>query len=452
MTATSQIETPLQKSANKRSKEDTMHSHPRWIARVCVIGAAAIVAALALGHSGGAATSAAAKPKCGLGNGKAAHGNPINVGADVTASGGLDFSSAAKAATAYFKCVNANGGISGRPIHYLVEDDGLDPAKASAAAAKLVDDEKVVALVGSTSQVDCGVNAAFYAKRNVLVIAGVGVPKECFNSANIAPVNAGPRLGAVASAQWAHSHFGAKKFVVLAYGIPSLGDWVADGVSAYAQTIGGSSTKILFAPGLQDAQSVVLQATASNPDAIILGAAVQDDVALLQAAEAQGLGSKFHWVCLTPCYDLSFPKAAGSYWNGIPADSEFQMLNANTPDNQLWRHVMNAYGRSTDPRDSFSQAGFLAAKIFTDTVLKLKPATINRVTVTKAIKAIRDYKSDMTCGPYYFGNLGIHNANHATRFVRLNGSGFSLDTGCFQIKDPALAPILQDEKTHGLTK
>jgi branched-chain amino acid transport system substrate-binding protein len=58
----------------------------------------------------------AAEPKCGLSNGKAATGKPIALGGIVGRTGPADFSSSGDAAVAYFKCVNANGGINGRPI------------------------------------------------------------------------------------------------------------------------------------------------------------------------------------------------------------------------------------------------------------------------------------------------------------------------------------------------
>ena len=69
------------------------------------------------------AAVAAGSPKCGLNNGKAATGQPIEIGAIVGKTGPGDFSGSAQAAAAYFACVNANGGINGRPIHYSVEDD-----------------------------------------------------------------------------------------------------------------------------------------------------------------------------------------------------------------------------------------------------------------------------------------------------------------------------------------
>ena len=103
-----------------------------------------------------------------------------------------DFSASALAAQAYFKCVNANGGIHGRPVEYTILDDQWNPEIAAQVATKLVKDRKVVAMVGNSSFVECGVNAKMYAQEDVMVIAGVGVPRECFFAKNYVPVNAGP--------------------------------------------------------------------------------------------------------------------------------------------------------------------------------------------------------------------------------------------------------------------
>ena len=127
-----------------------------------------------------------------------------------------DFSGSAQAAAAYFACVNANGGINGRPIHYSIEDDKWNPETAAQVAAKLVNDTKVVGMVGSSSFVDCAVNEKFYETNNVLVIAGVGVPRDCFHSRNIAPTNEGPRLSRSASQQYVHDVLQVKRLVCIA--------------------------------------------------------------------------------------------------------------------------------------------------------------------------------------------------------------------------------------------
>jgi branched-chain amino acid transport system substrate-binding protein len=49
---------------------------------------------------------------------------------------------------AYFKKVNDEGGINGRKIRFIYENDSYQPAKTVAAVKKLVEEDKVFALVG----------------------------------------------------------------------------------------------------------------------------------------------------------------------------------------------------------------------------------------------------------------------------------------------------------------
>ena len=55
----------------------------------------------------------------------------------------------ARGATAYFKHVNARGGVGGRAIVYRVLDDGGDPGLALQATRRLIEQDRVFALVGS---------------------------------------------------------------------------------------------------------------------------------------------------------------------------------------------------------------------------------------------------------------------------------------------------------------
>ncbi len=48
---------------------------------------------------------------------------------------------------AYFKMVNAKGGINGRKVRFIYENDSYQPAKTVAAVKKLVEEDKVFALV-----------------------------------------------------------------------------------------------------------------------------------------------------------------------------------------------------------------------------------------------------------------------------------------------------------------
>jgi branched-chain amino acid transport system substrate-binding protein len=46
--------------------------------------------------------------------------------------------------------INEAGGVNGHKIELLIEDDATDPAKAQAAAVKLIEQEKVIAIIGAT--------------------------------------------------------------------------------------------------------------------------------------------------------------------------------------------------------------------------------------------------------------------------------------------------------------
>ncbi len=76
----------------------------------------------------------------------------IILGADCPLAGsmGAVYSMIPRATEAYFKYINeTQGGVCGRKIVYKVEDNHLDPAKAIEAVRKLVERDKVFAIVGS---------------------------------------------------------------------------------------------------------------------------------------------------------------------------------------------------------------------------------------------------------------------------------------------------------------
>lgn len=392
----------------------------------------------AVATSEGAAGEALA---CGLANGVQATGEPIVLGAVVGATGPADFSSAAKGAQAYFDCVNANGGINGRPIEYKVEDDGWDPEKAVTVAKKLVEDDNVVGMVGSTSFVECAANAEYYATQGVAVIAGVGVPRECFFSSNIAPVNQGPRLSGIGAAEYAREQ-GAKTMACIANVIPNFGGWVCEGIEAWGEANGVEVQSFNGAPDLSDGETIMQQALATDPDAIVVVEAGPGVSGYLKIAEQLGATVKFYGP--TSAYDSAFPEAVGDHWFGkFPAEIEFNTMDSTGADNMLWQAVMAEYGASDAPIDSFSQGGFLSAKIAVDALLTLDPAAIDRAAVTAAFIGVEDYSSDLVCGPWSFGEGEHHNANHTGRIVELTADGgWAVVKDCFIIPDPEIADLV----------
>jgi branched-chain amino acid transport system substrate-binding protein len=394
--------------------------------------------------------SAADAPKCGLNNGKAATGEPIQIGAVVGKTGPADFSSPAQAADAYFKCVNKNGGINGRPIAYSIEDDGWKPEQAAQVAAKLVKDKKVVAMVGNSSFVECGVNEHLYEAESVLVVAGVGVPRDCFHAKNIAPTNEGPRLSNLGAVMYMVKTFGIKNIVCISPNIPGVGDFSCDGIKAWVAGKGIEYHNILIDPATPDATSIVLQAVSMKPDLIEVSLPREGATPIFAAAEQQDLADKIHFSAPTSVYNELFPKAIGPYWSGKAfVELELEPLDKDAADTKNWHAILDTYGRSSDQRDTFSQAGYVAARVIVDLMLKMDPSKIDRAGVSQVLKTMKGFRSDIMCGPWYFGEGDEHNANHAGSVAVIENGKFVTKASCFQIEDPDLANIRKMEAaTH----
>ncbi len=398
-------------------------------------------------------TAAADGPSpCGIEGDGEATGEPIKVGSIQSKTGPDDFSSSGQGARAFFECVNANGGINGRPVEFILEDDQWTPEVASQAGAKLVNDEEVVAMVGSSSFVECGVNSPLYEEQGVIAIYGTGVPRECFFSRNISATNAGPRISALGIAQYMVSEYGAETMVCISQNIPNTGEWVCNGLVEWGETVGVSVRTILHDPANPDFISIVQDAVSDDPDAVIVMEPAGLTVPLLAVAEEQDLGDATRWGGPTSQYLDGFPDSIGEYWWGrYDVQAELTTIDADTPDNQAWRATMDQFGQSGDPIDTFSQSGWLAAKIFTETLLEMDPDEITREAVFEAIQAIDAFPSDLGCGAWYFGPGDRHNANHAGRIVTINADGeYELVQDCTEHEDPELADVLALEESEGL--
>jgi branched-chain amino acid transport system substrate-binding protein len=108
---------------------------------------AALAAAMAVGIAGCGSQSASTG-----GSSSSASSEPIKIGAIVSLTGtyaGIG-EPQKKVIEMEVKRINDAGGINGRKIEVLIEDDGTDETKAVAAVTKLIDQDKVVAILGTS--------------------------------------------------------------------------------------------------------------------------------------------------------------------------------------------------------------------------------------------------------------------------------------------------------------
>jgi branched-chain amino acid transport system substrate-binding protein len=405
---------------------------------------------------GGAAASTTAKPaaqasKCGLGNGKKASGEPIKLGGIATKQPGTDFTDIPNAAKAYFDCVNDNGGINGRPISYTFETEQTDPGQAAAAAKKLIETEKVLGIVGNTSIIECTVNHKYYEAKGYYVI-GSGIAPECYGTSNFAAVNMGPRYSVDGAAQYLIRQ-NVKKIVLDQSNVPGTG-YIAAGAAAIAKDAGVDFKDLHDNVPIQDANSVALKAVqaAGANGGVLLNFTPPEALKILQAAQRQGLQDRVKWACSTPCNTDFLADALGSAWDGkLGVNAELNLTSANGPDSQLYRDVMKKYAPKV-PLGSFSQMGFVEAAIATKALLSVK-GDFTAKSVNQAFKDIKDFKTDILCKPWYYGDGPTHIPNNVDRTTTPQGGKMVQKEDCFPISevDPGIKQVRDWEKANGVT-
>jgi branched-chain amino acid transport system substrate-binding protein len=435
---------------------------PRQLAAVVALlaGLAMFVAACGDSNddsSGGSAAKETATPakaagpaaKCGLGNGQKATGEPIKIGALATKQPGTDFSEIPRTTEAYFKCVNDNGGINGRPVEMVIETEQTDPGQAASLAKKLIETDKVVGIVGNTSIIECAVNHKYYESKDFYVI-GSGIAPECYSTSNFAAVNMGPRYSVDGAAQYLLRQK-VSKIVLVQANVPGTG-YVAEGFQLISKDAGTPTKDIHENVPIQDANSVALKAVqaAGNGGGVLLNFTPPEALKILQAASQQGLQDRVKWACSTPCNTDFLADALGAQWNDkLGVNAELNLTNATDPDSNLYRDVLKKYAPKI-PLGSFSQMGFVEGAIATSAMLSIK-GDITAESVNEAFKNVKDFKTGILCKPWYYGEAPLHIPNNVDRTTTPKDGVMVQKEDCFPISDvdPPIKQVREIEAKGG---
>jgi branched-chain amino acid transport system substrate-binding protein len=397
----------------------------------------------------GSGTASATKSVCGAGTGKKATGAPIKLGGIDMLIPGVDFTTVGKLADAYFKCVNDNGGIKGRPIKYNLYNEQLNPTQEASLARKLVESDKVVGIVGNTSFAECGTNWKYYKSKGFTVI-GAGVQAECFGTPSYVESNMGPRYSNIGAAQ-ALVKRGAKSLIVAS----------PDTISAYADA---GVLKVAAAAGIPgkafpiklpitDANSTILQLVQAAGDGggVILDFTPDSAPALMNAAISQGLVDKVMWGSSTPIANALMAKQFPQFDGKMFINQEFGNITDGSPDEVLYAQITKKYAPSI-ALQAFGQMGFMDAKFATQALLSVQ-GPITAASYNKAVRALKDVKTSMLCKPWYVGgSLAYHIPNNWDITVTYQGGQVVTKDKCFSIQavDPEIAQTRVWEKKFKL--
>lgn len=274
---------------------------------------------------------------------------------------------------AYLKVLNDAGGINGRTVRFLHQDDEFDPIKGKACLQTMVEDEKVFAIVGhfGTPVVgatledlkDYGIPAVYFA-------TGIGQlynDKAEGRDRGIMPVQPIYRTEGQIMVARAVALSDAKKIGVI-YTNDDAGKDLLWGAQKQAQALGLTLVEAQVTAGATDVSAAVTTIKEANVD-FIIGAAIQATIGtIVKELAAQGVDKDVitTYVNVAPTIAAQFEnEIAGKFdvygngWVSFEGDrmAELQKFAAAAPD-----YAANAY----------AMTGWIAAHFFVEGLRRLE--------------------------------------------------------------------------------
>lgn len=345
----------------------------------------------------------------------------IKIGSIAGLTGNFVTTDVTKTATQVFNDVNAQGGINGHKIEYLVKDDAGNPQRTAQVARELVD-AGVVAMAGSASFTDCDVNDAYYRQAKLSSVMAVAASPKCFRSPNIAPVNVGPFTLMTAELLYATQTLHAKAVCNFTVVLPGSEDAVKQALDRWSKLAGQQLVvNDMTVQQSGDLTPYLLHAKQAGCDTVMFNPSEQLVVPFLQAAKTQGM-TDVNFLLLAPAYTDSVAKAVGGLGLKVYAGSEFEPYTEDSAANKDWKDTVQRAGA---PATAFSQGGYLAAK-FTVQVLRGIKGDITRDSVNQALRSMQPISDGMLGTPFTFGSGDAHAPNQASKMVKLVDSRWTL--------------------------
>lgn len=232
-------------------------------------------------------------PLAGCGNTPGGSGDEIVIGGLAPLTGsvaqyGVAVDNAVKMAV---DDINAKGGLLGKRIKYISYDEKGDPTEATNAYTRLVDQDKIVALIGDVTSAPCEAVAQQAARDKLPMITpsgtseaittyGENVFRACFID---------PYQGQL-MASYASKKLNAKTAAILFDNGDPYSSGIADAFEAAAKALGMTITnKEGYASKSTDFNSQLTKIKAGNPDVLLLPVYYNDVVLIAKQAKDQGL-------------------------------------------------------------------------------------------------------------------------------------------------------------------
>ncbi|MEA2889489.1 MAG: branched-chain amino acid transport system substrate-binding protein [Bradyrhizobium sp.] len=226
--------------------------------------------------------------------------------------------------------INASGGINGRKLKMILEDNGYDPKKAVLASQKMVERDKVFAMIGGMG------SAPTLAAQDILFDAGVlqlfpltaaeftfkfdpAKPQERLKFNNLLPYVESTRAALKYMMDWK----GFKKPCVM-HQDDEYGKNVLDGFTQQLDALKVQPASITsYKRGVSDFSAQIAKMKSDGCDLVVLGTIIRETIGAM--GEAKKLGWDVTFLGATPTNVLEVPALGKETVEGMYAAAAFEI-------------------------------------------------------------------------------------------------------------------------------
>jgi branched-chain amino acid transport system substrate-binding protein len=242
--------------------------------------------------------------------------------------------------------INAAGGVQGRKIRLVVEDSGYDPKKAVLASQKLIERDKIFAMVGPMG------SPTVLAAQDILLDAGVlqlfpltaaeftfkfdpAKPQERLKFNNLLPYVESTRAALKYMMEWKNF----KKPCIM-HQDDEYGKNVLDGFNQQLTAMKVQPASITsYKRGASDFSAQIAKMKSDSCDLVVLGAVLREPIGAM--TEAKKLGWEVTFLGATPTNVMEVPMLGKEAVEGLYAASGFEIPYEDTAKGKVKDWLVN---------------------------------------------------------------------------------------------------------------
>ena len=358
-------------------------------------------------------TFSLAQAEVGVTKGKIVVGAIMNL----TGPGAYGGNEITRGIATYFKATNDKGGVYGRKIKFIVEDNSYQVAKTLAAYKKLKSKDRMFCMVGNIGSSQVEALFPLLKKDKIPLIGAISV-----HTHDAIPRYAFP----------AYTPYGFQSKLIVDYIVGTLGDRKPkigvlrnktdfglrglEGVIEQVKNYGGPEpVDVSFPPGAADVSAQVLKLKEAGVDYVVYAGLMRAIASALM--EARKIGWKPHWFALNPGLSehvIKISQGAAEYGHGLKGTLNYSLISDSQVSREFLANLKKYYPDKKPTVYAFGM-GYGAGDMFVE-ALKRAGKDLTRENIIRALETFKDY--DNGCLPPQTFGPGDRNPSKKAFFAK----------------------------------